>query len=424
MDIRERLRLLETLPTAKPPENSSTVAGIPRADAAEVLSGEAISTPFGGFLRIKNQYPSDARHGPSKLTSFLNISPHWFALLAAQKELSGIDLSRTLFIDTETTGLSGGVGTCAFLVGIGYFTAGTFVIEQFFMRDLDEERALFHNLTTLLLDFDLLVSYNGKSYDIPLLNSRHIYQGLRARFDDMHHLDLLHCVRRLWKHRFTDCKLTTVEEMLINSARKDDIPGFLIPYTYFEYLRTRNATPLEPIFEHNRLDILTMVLILTKATEILDNPLTQCQDAVEILQVGRVYESAGNLPEANRLYEEYLNNGPPEQRTREVLFSLGFNYKKLKDWKNAAKIWETCIATQRFHPLPHIELAKYEEHRGKRLERAKEIVDNALRQIEIIDSLGSHQDWLEFKEDLEYRKARIGRKLARNNPAQAAHETG
>ena len=165
------------------------------------------------------------------------------------------------FLDTETTGLAGGTGTCAFLVGVGRITPEGFRVRQFFMRDYCEEASLLDALARHLAPFRVLITYNGRTFDQPLLETRYRLNRSRPPFGKLEHLDLLYGARRLWKLRYETCRLVDLENQVLGFERQGDVPGALIPYLYFEYLRTGRAARLLPVFHHNATDILTLACL-------------------------------------------------------------------------------------------------------------------------------------------------------------------
>ncbi len=414
MDIKERLRSLESLPLSR------QRIGIDRQppavnDIHQVLDGETIVTEVGTFFRAQRQYSGSALHGTVPVSALLGKDSSVLTILENNPALAQLDLRRTLFIDTETTGLSGGLGTCAFLIGIGYFQESSFQIDQYLMNDFNEELAMLQHISTFVQDYQAIVTYNGKSFDIPLLNSRHIYAGLRPPFEGMHHIDLLHCVRRLWNHKLENCILTTAEFQLVSAAREGDVPGYLIPYTYFDYLRSRNPDPLKPVLYHNEKDILTMVTLLNKAIEVVEKPMELCTRSADLVRVGKLFEVAGRHDHAIHLYETHLtkNRDPASADQSELLFRLGFAYKTQGRRREAAAIWEKCISEQRYHPLPYIELAKHHEHSTRDLVRAKRLVDTALTELNSAEQVTAIADSSKHRDDLIYRRDRLARKLQR-----------
>lgn len=414
MDIKERLRNLESLSQGKPKSVRPTPPEQTRRNIERIVPGAVISNRHGSYYRVEKVFPSDWQQGPVKLSDFLTLSPNLLRILTNQTELQGVNFEKTLFIDTETTGLSGGLGTCAFLIGVGYFQDGCFRVVQYFMNDFDEENALLQDLRHLAEAYDLLVTYNGKSFDIPLLNTRNVYQGIDSPFKTLAHFDLLHSIRRLWQHSLPDCSLITAESLLLGITREGDIPGALIPEKYFQYLRTKDAEPLQPILYHNQQDIVSMLALSVVALKRLEAPLQHCQSCEDMLAVGRTFERAKEIDDAIAAYLGYLDREKIVRNRRRLLMRLAALYKKKLHWESAVKAWEEALDC-RFHPEPYIELAKYHEHRTKKLHLAKELVSKALSELENLLVISPSIGWQEMHADLLYRSERLSKKLTLKN---------
>src|SRR6185295_19247036 len=224
------------------------------------LGGEQIETEYGRHFETEKLYERYRRHGSADIGSLADL-PHDLldAISGGASPLA--PPGEWAFLDTETTGLAGGSGTCAFLVGVGRITAEGFRVRQFFMRDYCEEASLLDALTRHLAPFRVLITYNGQTFDQPLLETRYRLNRSRPPFGKLQHLYLLHGARRLWKLRYESCRLVDLESQVLGFERDGDVPGALIPYLYFEYLRTHRAGRLLPVFHHNATDILTLACL-------------------------------------------------------------------------------------------------------------------------------------------------------------------
>lgn len=275
-DLRERLRRLGVTRGAErvtPPPRRK-----PRP-IEELLPGEILATEQGSCFLHREHYPLDYRHGGLSLSALLEHPAHVAALLARDERLAALDPTRWAFVDTETTGLAGGTGTYAFLVGIGLFEGDRFTIHQFFMRDYDEEPAQLHALAAVLDRLGAVVSFNGKSFDMPLLETRFTMTRQAPRLSGAPHLDLLPVSRRIWKHRLESCALSNLEEAVLGVRRaQEDVPGWLIPGLYGDYVRSRDAREMPRIFYHNAQDILSLVILAARLSSLLTHPLASSQD--------------------------------------------------------------------------------------------------------------------------------------------------
>ncbi len=214
--------------------------------------------------------------------------------------------SSVVYLDTETTGLAGGTGTCPFLIGIGAAEGPGFRVRQFFLRDFTEEKAALAALAEALEPYELIVTYNGKTFDIPLLETRYTLARMKSPFARMVHLDLLHPARRLWKLRLESCQLKNLERELLGIARNGDVPGSEIPQIYFDYLRTRSAKGLQPVFFHNALDIVTLAGLTVEAGQAIARAGDGAScDSRDLFSLSRVLERAG----ASELARDDLSAG-------------------------------------------------------------------------------------------------------------------
>lgn len=404
MNLKDKLRFIESLPRQQQRGISFTNTDAAETDITKSIDGELRSTEHGTFFYTQRDFPLEHRHGCIRITDYLEHAPEFLPVVGKDCEIAATDPKKLIFIDTETTGLAGGSGTYAFMVGLGFFSDNSFRVVQYFMPDLNAERALLHEVNDLLSNFELIVSYNGKCYDIPLLLTRNIVHRMRPRFGNMPHLDLLFAVRRFWKHRLFDCSLETTERHIVAFSRTGDIPGYLIPYTYFRFLQERVPSPLAAIFTHNRFDILSMAGILSRTLTITANPLEECQDTAEILALGRIYEDLMQHHKSLELYQSCLATRSEGNGRGDFFLRMALVHKKLQQWPQAAELWHHYLEHEAYHPLPYIELAKHYEHRERNPEKAMALVNQALRELE---TSGKKAGWVNYEEDLLYRRKRL-----------------
>jgi hypothetical protein len=313
------------------------------------------------------------------------------------------DPRRLLYLDTETTGLAGGTGTYAFLVGAGFFERDSFVVTQYFLRDLDEEPALIAALARLISDFDGIVTYNGRGFDLPLLETRFVL-ARRSWPADLWHLDLLQPARRLWEWRLPDCRLGTVERHL-GVSRRDDVPGPLIPSLYFDYLRRRDPGEMPKVFAHNQADILSLVTLAGWVTLALTDPEPLNLTPEEYVGLGRLWERVERERSAD-CYRAALELGLGSPARERLLLRLGFHEKRQSRWAAACAFWEACLADSGgFDPRPWEELAKFHEHRARDFEAARRLVTAAIEGAEAA-CVDSH-----ILERLRHRQDRLTRRL-------------
>lgn len=282
-----------------------------------------------------------------------------------------VDARDIIFLDTETTGLSGGTGTHVFIVGIGRFNGDALHVRQYFMRHPGDERAMLSALASDLGDIGALVTYNGRSFDVPLLETRYRMHGQMFASIEQH-IDLLSPARAIWKHRLPSCSLGTIERMVLGVEREMDAPGWMIPQLYFDYLRSRRIDTLEPVFEHNRIDIVTLArltgLVQTYEAGIASPPNDIDRMGVALHRLRRHGDDEA-LRAIGQLWR--MPSVPADLRLR-ALKELSAALKRRRLYREAADEW---LAAQR-DPSRGIrlfaaeELSKYLEHRERDHARA------------------------------------------------------
>jgi tetratricopeptide (TPR) repeat protein len=278
------------------------------------------------------------------------------------------------------------------------------------MSDYHEEEALLWAVNQLFAqDFKLLVSYNGKSYDFPLLQTRYIMTRLPLQLNTSYHLDLLFPTRRLWKRRLQDCSLANIEKKILKIYREEDIPGYLIPHVYFRYLQDKDSRSLKPIFTHNLQDIISLVLLTTKISQTLDDPLSMGKFALDLCSIGKIYEGYKDFQYSSKCYEEALKGNLSDEETLDALKLCSFAYKRQGEWEKAEVAWREIISLNgQFNLYPYEELAKYYEHKLKDYQQAGAIVEEALQRLTKENISWSIKE--QWQNSLYFRLERIKRK--------------
>lgn len=370
------------------------------------LSGEEVATEHGSHWELEMFYPSHRRHGSADIGALSDL-PHDLLHAISEGSAPSAPPSEWAFLDTETTGLAGGTGTCAFLVGVGRITPEGFHVRQFFMRDYGEEASLLAALSEHLAPFRVLVTYNGRTFDQPLLETRYRMNRTRPPFARMdHHVDLLYGARRLWKLRFESCRLVELESRILGYDRVGDVPGSMIPALYFEYVRTRRGAPLKPVFEHNALDILSLACLTGIVPQAFQNPseASIVRHGEEILGMARWVLQTGGQEEARALFERAVNTGLRDELLFRTLWDMAALDRKLGAEDRALGVLNdlaTCKNPYRVRAIE--ELAKHEEHQKKNLARALVWVQAAL----------GHEDTPELRK----REQRLQRRLEKHRVA-------
>jgi len=372
----------------------------------EVIEGHDVETNLGRVFVVDNILKQGYEHGVIQLCA--NHRHETLAIMGNNEAFSRLDRQNIVFIDAETTSLAGGAGTFAFMVGLGFYEQDNFRVIQLFLRDPSEELAFLSVLGSYIERFNGVVSYNGKSFDIPLLNNRHVIHSLPSPFTQTSHLDLLHMARKLWRNRLTSRSLKDIEVEILHTSRTiDEVPGWLVPQIYFDYLQSGDARPLAGVFYHNRMDIVSLAALYVYLCGILNEPLTNpLTHFLDLIEIGSLYEQMGNSERAVKLYEQCLQNGLPRQSFLNVLLKYAFLYRKKGDWLTALPFWEKAAELQ--HVDSCIELAKYYEHHERDIVSALTWTEHALTNLASLDITKSSKKLLE--KNLEHRHARLSRK--------------
>lgn len=343
------------------------------------IPGEVIGDAESGFYLIRHDYPLDFRQGIVTLGAALESQSKHIAFSACDPDLADFDPRTACFVDTETTGLMGGTGTVAFLVGVGYFTEYTFRLDQCIMRNFDDEEPMLQYLAELFDRHDTLVSYNGKSFDLPLLRTRFIQNRIPFRGDSILHLDLVHAARRFWKQRLKDCSLGNVEREILAIHREGDVPGYLIPQLWFRYLDEQDARPLEGVIYHHEMDILSLVSLTAWMSQCLDTPGGQGFAHVEDkLSVVRLHFRQKHYDEVIEHAAAFLAEVTVPPLRRECLEMLGLACKRRERWVEMQAAWEQILEVFPADPVASHELAKHYEHRARDLGAAMRLCRAAL----------------------------------------------
>ena len=334
----------------------------------EVLlpAGRLESTPAGECFVLDHVYPLAYRHGRDRLADLLEHSPAGAARFCADPRLSELDFRDFLFLDVETTGL-GGPGTLAFMVGVAFFEGDAVVVRQFFLRDHDDEPALLHLLDDLLATRAGLVTFNGRSFDIPLLDTRYLMNYSTTDLRDRPHLDLLPPARRLWRPRLGSCALASLEKGLLGVRRtEEDVPGWLIPRLYNDYLRSGNASMMLYVFYHNHLDMLSMVTLAARVMCLLSGRGDDCHP-LDLWGLGKWQAELGLVEEAEQTLRQAAAVDLPTEDYHRVLHQLGHLLKRQGRREEAVLVWQQIASTTFEDVSAHVELAKHYEWHGNDL---------------------------------------------------------
>ena len=323
------------------------------------------------------------------------------------------DIRRCLFLDTETTGLSGGAGTVAFLVGVGWVEGDALVIEQLMLREYADEPELIDRLSQRMAGFDSVCTYNGRNFDMPLLEARFTMNRMRDRWKTLENLDLLYPSRRAWKLRLGSCRLCNIETEVLGMAREDDLPGSEVPARFFQFMKTGEEALLDDIVRHNRQDIATLAKLLVRLCAVNDRP-DLITDQRDQFSMGKSLERQGELKPAREMYRASARPRPAgtlaalsgERIAGSANWRLYALCRKSGDLAGAEDVLIQMLRRRQMPGTVCVELAKLCEHRRKDYSRA----------LEYARQSALYPDG-ETAEQLEKRLNRIQRKITQHTEA-------
>jgi hypothetical protein len=378
-------------------------------DIDSVVAGRYRELADGACFVAERRYALGHQHGAWHLAAGLALPPAARRALGRAAGGADLDPRTALFLDTETTGLSGGTGTYAFLVGVGYLEADEFVVEQYFMRHPGEEPALLEAVGRLLVRFPLWVTFNGRGFDIPLLATRFQCVRRHTLAPAPQHLDLLGVARRLWRQRLPSCALGSLERAVLGVTRGDDVPSWLIPTLYFDYVRRQHVAPLHGVFAHNAVDILSMVGLLAEIGATFAEPARHAP-RVDPVGVARLLVQAGEAAAATAWCRDALpaleaaEHGRLRWELATLLRRAGARAEAVEHWQQLAGRPGPWAA------LAFEALAKHYEHHARDLDAARRATEAALTALTLFPEAGSaaRREQLERRLGRLFFRARLG----------------
>ena len=416
-DLRQRLRELGVVRGVRELRQRQTTEAFAIED---LVSGRFHTTSRGQCFVVDETYPLAHRHGDLPLSAFLEVPAPVIAQVEGEERFHDVDLRRVCFLDTETTGLSGGTGTMAFIVGLGFFDDEGFCVRQYFLRDPGDEPAMIETLAELVPGFEALVSFNGRAFDVPIIENRLILARRMPTLRQMPHFDLLHPARRLWRYALSSCALTSLERDVLGVRREQaDVPSGVIPYLYRDYLRTGDARDMRRVLYHNEIDVLSMVTLAACLCRAVADPWNVEDDdrrrelsGGELYALGRWYAGEGRIAEGERAYRTVLrsHHGAEPSVRRRTLRELAYLLKRDDRRDEAFALWQQ-LALESDHQadvLAYVELAKYLEWYVEDLARAAAWTEAALRKVSTWTA-GKRRD--ETRAELCHRLSRLERKM-------------
>jgi uncharacterized protein YprB with RNaseH-like and TPR domain len=381
--------------------------------------GQIIQNELGSYFLVDGVYPLNYKHGDRILGDLLLFRHTPLADFLGDERLRGMDLRAFLFLDIETTGLSG-AGTFAFMIGVAYFDGDALIVRQYFARDQGEEPAMLLALAEKVNSLDGLITFNGRSFDLPLLDNRYFMNRLDGLIDDLRgrpHIDLLHPARRLWKKRLGSCSLNSLERNLLSINRThEDVPGWQIPGIYMDYLRSGDAREIVRVFYHNHIDMLSMITLTEHVFDLITRQ-TGNEHPLDMRSLAKWQIALGYRESAEEILKVALKNEGDQSRSTdlniELRHDLGMLLRKMDRRKEAVSLWQQIIEDYDSGPLAPlvqsatIELAKYYEWHERDLSLARRWTIEART---LSNREGTNLGYQ--NEAIDHRLARIERKLA------------
>lgn len=377
-----------------------------KIDIESIIEGENRHNHLGDYFLASWDYLPGTQIGE------INLSPSVDSSMIVEwgksKDLTEVDFSHFYFLDTETSSLGGGTGTFAFMVGLCYIDQQGTHVRQFFMRDPSEEPAMLAGLLEVLENARALVTYNGKAFDLPLLRNRYILNRIPMPFYDLPNIDLLPLARRIWKNRLANRGLKDLETEILGVRREEiEVPGWLIPELYFEYLRTKNATPLGGVFYHNRMDVVSLLALYEHFSYLFSNPVVASEcEGLDIVAVAQLYDDLGYQEKALDFYRAGIETGLPTEFVAKTL--LRWAGAQFATDRTAEGLINLQRAASEFYDINAcIVLAKYYEHKTREYQEALQWTETAITYMDKVSNLeiGSLLD------ELMRRRSRLKKKL-------------
>jgi uncharacterized protein YprB with RNaseH-like and TPR domain len=392
---------------------------------ADVLAGQWIESVGGAAVVVERYYAADRTHGRERIGTLVEtLERGSSALDVLARAWPGRNLARytpqLCFFDLETTGLAGGAGTQAFLVGCAIVEDGGLRVRQFLLPGFEHERALLALVAEWTASQGTLVTFNGRSFDVPLIETRYLLHRLKFPLTDMPHLDMLHPARRLWKQRplvagpaldDDSCTLAVLERHLSGYHRIGDVPGFEIPSRYFRFIRSGDAHPLEAVLEHNRIDLISLAVVTARALTLIQQGPAATTHPRECLGLGRLYDRSGAREDAEACFAQAASLaariGREPDVHAEALRRLALCRRRAGRMVEAAAAWQQLVTLPGCPSVLRREareaLAIHHEHRSRNLEAAR---------VFVLDVLAENRTE-HWRARAEHRLERINRKLAR-----------
>ena len=383
---------------------------IPYADRWEKLQASPYIWEDEHVMIREARYPIGQKHGAYAFSELHDVIASWEASGKAHPlSAAGRRPEDLLFFDTETTGLSGGAGNTVFLLGYSRIEGEEVVVRQHFLPAPHAEVTLYQSFLEQAEKSSHLVTFNGKSFDWPQVRTRHtLIRDQVPALPAFGHLDLLHGARRLWKAELESCRLGIIEQEKLDVFREDDLPGFLAPVRYFDFLHSQDPDVIEGVLRHNETDVLSLITLYIHMTRLLLHHEREAVSHEERFEIARWYEALGDQAAAMDGYR--LVAGSNHSWSNRAKLAIGHLYKKQKNYQQALEVWESCMKSSSYVPEEvYIEAAKVCEHQFRDWDKALHYTRQAYEQWKKRGSLlrnRSKADALAYQKRIERLEAK------------------
>lgn len=405
-NLREKLQSLGYKKSNGPSKSETNVLTDSHGQTGQVND----STFQDRLYKVIQSYPLPYPHGEVLIedSAPLGMIGEW----AKTPQISALTLSDVVFIDTETSGLVGGTGSFAFMAGIGLYKEKRFEVHQIFLPEPVDEFAFLEEIHRILSPFPVIVTFNGKSFDLPLLQTRFILNRMQTIPEEKNHIDLLHLARRFWRERLESCSLSELEKQILHVQREEqEVPGYLIPEIYFRYLKTKDFSLLNGVFYHNRVDILSLAALFQFMSRVLSQPEIFPLHSMDLASIARLYHDMGYWDMASHLYSQALSEEMPQDILIKTFLRNAEIHKKKGNLPEAIELWKK--AAEYGNLEAHLELAKIYEHTLKNLEVALEWANRAYSLCNTLPlPLWKRKEWLR---EISHRIQRLEQKKRKDS---------
>jgi uncharacterized protein YprB with RNaseH-like and TPR domain len=400
MDLKDKLKYYQTEKKQIEPESELQLE-----EMASILKGSILEKNTLPIIKIERTIP--CHFIIPRINEKRQSSIH-IPLLTKKQFPDPFGVNDVLVFDLETTGLAGGTGTYPFLIGFGEFKDSFFRIFQYFLPDFGREISAYLEISKIVKEKKILLSYNGKSFDYPLIRNRFILNRIENPFESYTHLDLLHSTRRLYRNNLPSCSLESIEQHIFSFHRLGDIDGSQIPQTYFSFVQTGELSDIQRIIDHNQQDIISLARLLFHIHYIENNAMNTFHSEKDFISLFNMAVKISDMERITPMIDSLASND--KKLPGKSLKSYSLMLKKQKNWTEALKIWQKLIDQGEEILFSCEEIAKFYEHHKKSFDHAIDYTNRAIEYINIVDDINHADRSMEYLDRFNIRLNRLHKK--------------